>query len=259
MCLIAFAWQAHPRYSLVLAGNRDEFHARPTAALSHWPEAPHLLAGRDLLAKGTWLGVSERGRLAAVTNIRLPVEQAAGLRSRGALPGDFLAGEQGALEAAAALTPRLAEYGACNLLMFDTRDAVYAQNQPQPASRKIGPGIYGLSNATLDSPWPKTRALHAALSDWVQQSDDDDFAPLFAALANEHHPADADLPDTGIGLERERFVSPAFIRSAEYGTRCSSVVAIARDGSGVMIERRFGPNGTSLGESRLTFQWPVVN
>ncbi len=258
MCLIAFAWRQHPRYPLLLAGNRDEFHGRPTAPLARWPQAPQIIAGRDLQAGGSWLGVSERGRLAAVTNIRLPAEQGPGLRSRGHLVNGFLEGTESAVDAGMRLSPQLSDYGPCNLLMFDTQSAVYARNHPEPQWRALTPALYGLSNAALDSPWPKTLALKAALQHWIDRPAED-FEALFAALANEHRPVDADLPDTVVGLERERFVSPAFIRGAEYGTRCSTVIAVTAEGDGVIEERRFGAGGIALGESRQVFAWPALD
>ena len=253
MCLIAFAWQ-HPRYRLVLAGNRDEFHGRASAALARWDEAPEILAGRDLQALGTWLGVSERGRLAAVTNVRLPEPPPPGLLSRGKLTSDFLRGDATAQAHADALVPTLPRYGGCNLLLFDREHAVYASNQPSALAQSLAAGVYGLSNAALDTPWPKTTALREALAGWLQAADDR-VEPLFEALADEHQPGDDELPDTGVGLERERLVAPAFIRNPEYGTRCSTVVTIGHDGAGRIVERRFGRGGIYLGEIGLDFRF----
>ena len=253
MCLIAFAWQ-HPRYRLVLAGNRDEFHGRASAPLARWDDVPDILAGRDLQALGTWLGVSERGRLAAVTNVRLPEPSVPGLLSRGKLISDFLHADAGAETHAASLMPSLSRYGGCNLLLFDREHAVYASNQPQASARRLRPGIYGLSNAALDTPWPKTTALREALAGWLQ-GPAEDTGVLFDALANERQPADAELPDTGVGIERERLVAPAFIRNPAYGTRCSTVVTIGHDGAGRIAERRFGGDGVYLGDTALDFHW----
>jgi uncharacterized protein with NRDE domain len=260
MCLIAFAWQYHPAYRLVLAGNRDEFHERASAPLERWRDAPDVLAGRDLVAMGTWLGLSERGRLAAVTNVRLPGSPPPNLRSRGQLASGFLLGPMTPAAHAQALLPELHEYSGCNLLMFDPGTAVFATNQPQVQTRTLEAGLYGLSNASLDTPWPKTVALRDALGAWLADpthtAAEPDFEPLFRALANPRQPRDAELPDTGVGIERERFVAPAFIRSTIYGTRCSTVIAIGYDGQGMVVERRFGPDGVALGESRLPFRWP---
>ena len=255
MCLIAFALKPDARYQLVLIANRDEFHARPTAPLSQWAEIPELLAGRDIQAQGTWLGVSTRGRLAAVTNVRLPGAQPPGLRSRGRLALDYLTDEAAPQAWLAAHQAQAASYGPCNLLLMDHRSTCYGSNQPGVPLQVLTRGIYGLSNATLDSPWPKTLRLKRALTDWLAQ-DAEEVAPLFAALADETRPPDHELPNTGVGLARERYVAPAFIRGAQYGTRCSTVVVVRANGEGTMTERCFGPDGVPQGETQLRFQWP---
>ncbi|MBD8881433.1 MULTISPECIES: NRDE family protein [Rhodanobacter] len=249
MCLIAFAWQAHPRWRLVLAGNRDEFHARPSAELARWADLP-IAAGRDLEAGGTWLGVTDAGRCCVVTNVRDPRDPQRGA-SRGLLATDYLAGAADATAHARELLVSAADYRPFNLLTFDARAAFYLGNRPEPRAEAVGPGVHGLSNADFNTPWPKTRALMTRLQTWLVASPDEDFAPLFAALADEQQAPDAELPDTGVGLERERWLSSAFIRGEHYGTRASTVVAIGHDGLGVIVERRFGPEGRFLGESRL--------
>ena len=248
MCLIAFAWQAHPRWRLVLAGNRDEFHARPSAALARWNDLP-IVAGRDLEAGGTWLGVTDVGRCCVVTNVRDPRDPQLGA-SRGLLVTDYLAGEADAAVHAQALLATAADYRPFNLLTFDARAAFHLGNRPGARAQPVTPGVHGLSNADFDTPWPKTRALMARLEAWLAEGDED-FAPMFAALADERQAPDAELPDTGVGLERERWLSSAFIRGERYGTRASTVVAIGHDGSGVIVERRFGPEGRFLSEGRL--------
>ena len=258
MCLIAFAWNPSPTLRLVMAANRDEFHGRPSLPLAVWADQPDVMAGRDAEAQGTWLGVSRRGRLAAVTNVRLPGMPVPGLRSRGALVVDFLAGGASPQAHLAALDAAFESYGPCNLLLADAHEAWYASNRPGIAAQKLGDGVHGLSNATLDTPWPKTLMLKAAVEQWLQKGRSGDTAPLFSALADDHQPADAELPDTGLGLARERFVAPAFIRGREYGTRCSTVIVIEATGSGTVIERRFGPEGVALGESRVEFDWPLA-
>ena len=249
MCLIAFAWQTHPRWRLVLAGNRDEMHARPSAALERWIDLP-ILGGRDLEAGGTWLGVTDAGRCCVVTNVRDPRDPQLGA-SRGLLATDFLAGSEDATTHAGRLLAQAAGYRPFNLLTFDARSAFYLGNRPGPRAEAVTSGVHGLSNADFNTPWPKTRALMARLTAWLRLGDADDFAPLFAALADEQHAPDAELPDTGVGLERERLLSSAFIRGERYGTRASTVVAIAHDGRGAIVERRYGPAGRFLGESRL--------
>lgn len=249
MCLIALAWRAHPRYPLVLAGNRDEFHDRPSAPLANWPDAPGVHGGRDLRAGGGWLALSAAGRLAAVTNVREPVPGAS-LRSRGALVTQFLTGRDGATDAARALMPQAAAYGAFNLLLYDGADLSYAGNRPQPHWQAVAPGLHGLSNAALDTPWPKTLRLRGALADWCAAGDDDP-QPLFAALADTAPPEEATLPDTGIGLAHERFLATPFIRGPAYGTRASSLVLFDADGGWRFEERRFGPAGREDGVTVL--------
>lgn len=259
MCVVAFAWNAHPRWRLVLAGNRDEFHARPTAALARWDDAP-VSGGRDLEAGGTWLGVGDDGRCALVTNVRDLRAPQDGL-SRGLLASDWLRGDTSAPASAEALLARADAYRPFNLLLFDRHDGRWLGNHPSARLQPLRAGVHALSNAELDTPWPKTRALAARLQDWLDASRRDAgdaphdaataFAPLLAALADPTVHPDADLPDTGIGLERERWLSSAFIRGTGYGTRASTVVALAHDGGGVMIERRWGPDGIALGETTL--------
>ena len=251
MCVIALAWNAHPRWRLVLAGNRDEIHARPSAALARWPQSP-LIAGRDLEAGGTWLGVTASGRCSVVTNVRDPRASQRGL-SRGLLVTDYLAGNDGAAAYAARLQSASALYRPFNLLVFDGEQAFHVGNRPGAILHGLSNGVHGLSNATLDTPWPKTRQLSDRLERWLTDDGaaNNNFDALFAALADEQTAADAALPDTGIGLERERWLSSAFIRGTSYGTRASTVVALAHDGGGVIIERRFGPDGRFDGETIL--------
>ena len=250
MCLIAFAWNAHPRWRLVLAGNRDEFHARPTAALARWEDAP-VIAGRDLEAGGTWLGVDAAGRCATVTNVRDPLASPVGA-SRGLLAVDFLRGAADAAGHAAALQASAHDYRPFNLLTFDAARAFYQSNRPGPRVQAIAEGVHGLSNADFDTPWPKTQALTARMHAWLR-GDVEDVAALFEALTDEHVAADAVLPDTGIGIAHERRLSAAFIRGDTYGTRASTVVAIGHDDRGLIIERRFGPGGAAQGETSRVF------
>lgn len=250
MCLIAFAWNVHPRWRLVLAGNRDELHARPSAPLARWPSTP-IMAGRDLLAGGTWLGVTAGGRCAVVTNVRDPHAAMDG-GSRGLLVSNFLAGTDAAAAHAGRLRARAAGYRPFNLLLFAGDQAAFVGNHPASHGRVLEAGVHALSNADLDTPWPKVLAIRQALQAWLAQADGDPQS-LFAALADERPAADAELPDTGIGLPQERRLSAAFVRGEAYGTRASTVVAIAADGSGFIVERNFGPNGVAGIETRLDF------
>lgn len=250
MCLIAFAWQAHPRWRLLLAGNRDEFHARPSASLSTWTDMP-IIGGRDLEAGGTWLGVTKAGRCCVVTNVRDPSDPQHGT-SRGLLATDYLAGADDAVRHASKLMALASSYRPFNLLTFDAGHGFYIGNRPSSKAQPIEPGVHGLSNADFNTPWPKTRTLMQRLQAWLDAEHEVDFAPLFHALADEHQAPDELLPDTGIGLERERWLSSAFIRGELYGTRASTIVAIDHAGKGLIIERRFGPAGRFEGESELS-------
>ncbi len=250
MCLVALAWKSHPRWRLFMAGNRDEFHARPSAALARWP-APHedVVAGRDLRSGGTWMGIGGNGRVAVITNVRDP-GAASGGPSRGALVADYLAGAgPSAAGQVERLAARAGDYAPFNLLLADPDGCHYLGNHP-PARQALAPGVHGMSNGALDAPWPKTRRLAAALEDWLGR-DDPPLDDLWAALADEWRPDDAELPATGIALPLERLLSAAFIRGQDYGTRASTVIAIDHDGHGFIAERRFGPQGVFLGHSRL--------
>ncbi len=244
MCLILVAWRVHPDYPLVVAANRDEFFARPTAAAARWAEAPQILAGRDLEAGGTWLGIAAGGRFAAVTNVREPGKPQ-GPRSRGRLTADFLAGDMAAADYAAAIDG--SAYAGFNLLVGDGRELWYAANRIA-APRRLPPGIYGVSNHLLDTPWPKlatAKARFAAALPRLPASE-----AFFALLADDEIVPDAHLPATGVSLEWERRLSAIFVRSPDYGTRASTLVCVAADGSASFRERRFDAGGAA-GESLL--------
>ncbi|MCW0373720.1 NRDE family protein [Xanthomonas sacchari] len=254
MCLVVLAHAAHPRWRLLLVGNRDEFHARPTAPLQRWPApAQRLLAGRDLRSGGTWVGLDAAGRCAVVTNVRDPLASMSGA-SRGALIADYLTGAEPAAAFADALAARADTYPPFNLLLADAAGAAYVGNHP-PGRSALAPGVHGMSNGALDAPWPKALRLRAAVSAWIAAGDDD-LAPLWRALADETLADPADLPDTGVGPDLERRLSPAFIRGSEYGTRASTIVAVDAAGHGWIHERRFGPDGVFQGETRLENQDP---
>jgi uncharacterized protein with NRDE domain len=246
MCLILFAWQVHPDYPLVVAANRDEFYARPTAAAGFWTDAPAVLAGRDLEAGGTWLGLSRSGRFAALTNYRAPEHHIAGRPSRGRLVADFLADSCPALD----YLERSAVYGrecnGYNLLVGDGERLGWASNVSGEI-RELTPGIYGLSNHLLDTPWPKVGAGRTALASVIEALPDQ--SGLFQLLADDAIHPDHSLPCTGVSLEWERLLSAAFIRSADYGTRASTVVCIGRDGHASLEEQTWLP-GAARGERR---------
>lgn len=249
MCLVALAWKTHPRWRLVVAGNRDELHARPTAPLAAWDDAP-VLAGRDLRSGGTWIGLGPAGRVAVVTNVRDGLAQPFDGPSRGALPVAFLGGADAATAHAAELADRAVRYAPFNLVLADAGGCAYVGNHPGSGAHAITPGVHGLSNGAFDAPWPKTRRLRDALQEWALAGGDDP-RPLWDALADERIAADDALPDTGVGLNLERRLSPAFIRQREYGTRASTLILVGHDGDARIHERRFGPEGVYEGETVL--------
>jgi uncharacterized protein with NRDE domain len=237
MCLLALAWRTHPDYPLILAGNRDERHARASAAAGFWPDIPDILAGRDLEAGGTWLGVTTAGRYAVVTNYREGLNPAKAPRSRGALTADFLRQDVTAEGYVRQLQDRAGEYGGFSLVVGDRDSLWYFSNRGGAAPAPITPGVHALSNHLLDTPWPKVQAAKAGvklLLDTGAVSVD----ALLKMLAD-RRPAETGLPDTGIGPELERRISSAFVADPVYGTRCSTVLMLHRDGSLRFSERRF--------------------
>lgn len=250
MCLLAIAWNAHPRWRLLLAGNRDEFHDRPAAALAHWTDPPGVIAGRDLQSGGTWAGAGLGGRMAVVTNVRDPAFHAPRAPSRGALVTGYLGAGDTAAGHAARRLPSASGYAPFNLLLADAETCEYLGNTPTARRSSLAPGVHGLSNGDLDEPWPKVVALRERLRGWIASGGEDP-APLWDALADETPADDAALPDTGVGIDLERMLSPAFIRGPRYGTRASTLIAIAHDGAGWIGERRFGPGGVFEGETVL--------
>ena len=245
MCVLAFAWRVSPRWRLVLAGNRDELHARPAEALHRWPDAPGVLGGRDLQSGGGWLGVSEEGRFAVVTNLSGYGPPRAGAPSRGALMSDALTGRG----EYAALTARdAARFNPFNLIVATAEEAVFWRNRPEVEHRTLPAGVYGLSNGGGDKPWPKTQALMDALSAWL-----DGTSPPEAML----EPLGDDVPPPGAAAMTERGArTGVFVRNPVYGTRCSTVVAIDSGGRGTIVERRFDAEGRRAGQTRLAFSWP---
>ena len=247
MCLIVFAWRPEHSQPLILAANRDEFYARPTLPLAQWEEAPHVYAGRDLEAGGTWLGVNAEGRFAALTNIRDPGKPL-GRRSRGELVARFLNSSQPIDEYMREVAGRSTEYGGFNLLVGDRRQ-MHFLNAAEPTPLRLEPGVYGISNAGLDTPWPKLLTAKAALTEHLHDPQPE---ALFRFLADPQAAADAELPNTGVGLATEKLLSSVFIASPNYGTRASTVLIVNADGSQRLIERSFGPYGGRLGEVELT-------
>jgi uncharacterized protein with NRDE domain len=233
MCLIAIAWQARADMPLVVAANRDEWRDRPAEPAHWWPDRPDLLAGRDLQAGGTWLGISRDGRFAAVTNFRDPSDRRSTARSRGELVADFLAGELDPGAYAAGVARRAHEYNAFNLLIADTATLWYFGSREGPP-RPVAPGVHALSNHVLDEPWPKVVRARRSMESAIREADP---APtLFRMLSDATPATDDELPRTGVPLDWERRLSPALIRGEDYGTRNSTVVIAAAQGPPMLEE-----------------------
>lgn len=254
MCLIVFAWQVHGDYPLIVAANRDEFFDRPTAACDYWTEAPAVLAGRDLEAGGSWLGIVRDGRFAALTNFREGGKQRPQAPSRGPLVADYLTQSMDAEAYLASVAQRAAAYNGFNLLVGDRDRLGYFGNRGDPEQTTpqwLAPGIYGLSNHRLDTPWPKLVSAKAAFTRALEG--EPDRAALFELLADREIVADPVLPATGVPHAWERILSAVFVASKDYGTRCSTVLLRHRSGGIWLNERRFGRDGVSLGESKFVF------
>jgi uncharacterized protein with NRDE domain len=231
MCVVAIAINAHPRWRLVVAGNRDEYHARASAPLARWDDGSGIIAGRDLVSGGSWMGVSDSGRFAVVTNIRDSDGPDPAKLSRGALVADWLA------EGRVPENP--AHFNPFNLVVTNGTSAAYLSNRPGPLHQPLVKGIHGLSNAIPNEYWPRKDRLVQQTAVWLERSDDP--GPLLDILSEET------IPD--------REAHPVFIRSPIYGTRCSTVLTVDYDGQGQIIERRFGPNGDEGGCTSLKFLW----
>jgi uncharacterized protein with NRDE domain len=248
MCLLVFAWRPEADAPLVLAGNRDEFHDRPAAPAAWWRNGS--VGGRDLRAGGSWLAAHRSGRYAVVTNFREPIEEGRGPRSRGELVTAFFDSGQAPEEYAQALSARAGEYAGFNLLLGSADSLVYLSNRGR-GPEVLAPGIYGLSNHLLDTPWPKLERTRARF----ERALDEGATPeaLLEMLGDRAPAADHELPHTGIGPEWERLLSAPFIVSPLYGTRCSTVLKLLKDRTMEFVERRFDATGTAAGHSMFHF------
>ncbi len=264
MCLILFAWQSHPEYSLVVAANRDEFYERDTQGISWWQDHPHILAGKDradvLGSPGTWLGLSNKGRFAALTNVRAPSEKRPDARTRGELPLMYLTSENRPDQFISRNAKRFDQYNGFNLLLSDfsnpqnpemhwvsNRLLMGQSIRPRKIYPKqpLDPGVYGLSNAMLDTPWPKVNHRIAAFAQALAMDHGDlkNADHYLSLLADQHEASAQELPNTGVNKEWEKVLSAAFIQTPSYGTRSSTILRVRKDGNYEMIERRFDANG----------------
>lgn len=272
MCLLVLAWNAHPRYRLIVAANRDEYHERPAAALDLWPAPEHILAGRDLRAGGTWMGLDRRRRFGVVTNFRDLVRAPPEAPSRGRLVPRYLVGTASPGEYLAGLEREAGEYGGFNLLLADGLSLWYASNRNVPFARTLPAGVYGLSNERLDIPWPKLRRVRRRFEAWLAGRGSAETGELFALLEDREPASEGEefpgalaeeglggSPGTGLAPEWERTLSAPFVLHPDYGTRCSTVLAIGRSDECYLAERRFDPMGERQGETQYRLaagEWP---
>ncbi|AUI68587.1 NRDE family protein [Beggiatoa leptomitoformis] len=252
MCLILFAYNTHPLYPLIVAANRDEFHARPTAPAHFWESSPQLLAGRDLQSGGTWVGITQQGRFAAVTNYREPQQTPINPKfSRGALVSNYLHSQQSTPTYLQICQQQSADYQGFNLIAGNIQQDLYYYSNRQTSPQKLMAGIYGLSNQFLDTPWVKVQKGKAHLQSLMHH--DFQLTELLALLSDKTLAEDAQLPQTGVSLAWERLLSPLFITSPDYGTRSSTVLRVNTNGAVEFCEQRFNPMGDIDGTTTYRF------
>ncbi len=252
MCLIVFAWRMHADLPFVVAANRDEWRDRPAASAHWWPDAPGVLAGRDLQAGGTWLGATRAGRFGAITNFRDPAERDSSAPSRGALLVDYFQGHAGPREYLLSLRERAERYNAFNLLLAD-EDSLYYYGSREGRVVEVPPGVHALSNHLLDEPWPKVERARALLAAHLPNAQTSDVQTMFDLLADSATVPDTSLPDTGVGIEWERTLATILIRGERYGTRCSTVLMRNREGQVNFEERTLGIEGEVTASAKFVF------
>lgn len=248
MCLIVFAWRAHPEYSLIVAANRDEFHARPTGDAHWWPDNADMLAGRDLQAGGTWLAANRAGRFATITNYREQSITGANYRTRGELVTRFMSDKRAPAQYSRDIDGT--DYAGFNLLTADNQSMCYVSNRGD-SSTELPPGVYGLSNASLDTPWSKLTRTRQRLTDLIQ-ADNVGESTLLQILAD-RETAIEDASSEHPSLERARAITAPFIVTADYGTRCSTVMLWHSSGKKEFVEQRFDASAGVSGISRFSF------
>ncbi len=240
MCLIVFAWQVVPGMPLIAAGNRDEFFDRPATPADWWDDHPQICAGRDLRGGGTWMGITRDGRFAAVTNVRAPSEKRDDAPSRGALVADYLSGRCGPQAYIEELSAHASRFNGFNLLVGDRDTLLWYSNKAEDDDERNGkplsPGVYGISNGLLDTPWPKVVRTKAQFASLLCQGAPAD--AYFEMLSDTTRASDCRLPKTGVSLEWERLLSAVCIQTPEYGTRASTVVQLPGSGEPVLHERQ---------------------
>ncbi|MBW2028917.1 MAG: NRDE family protein [Deltaproteobacteria bacterium] len=241
MCFLVFAFKAHPAYKLILAANRDEYYDRPSEPASWWQTTSQVLSGKDLKAGGTWLGITKNGRIGAVTNFRDPKRVKPSAPSRGLLVTEFLLGDLDPGGFLDKLKVRADQYNGFNLVV-GVPDELFWYSNLRSDFRRLEPGVYGLSNHFLDTPWPKVLRGKKLLSRIMRNGSEISPERLFGMLADQRTPEDTELPNTGVGLEWERTLSPIFITSPDYGTRCSTIILIDNKNRTTLMEKTFDRN-----------------
>ena len=236
MCLLLIAKKIHPDYKLIIAANRDEFYNRPTMPADFWNEYPNILAGKDLQAKGTWLGITKEGKFSALTNYRDLKDIKPDAPTRGMLTLEFLKGSYSPVEYYNKIKANAGEYNGYNLITGNVTDLYYFSNISNEFL-ELGTGIFGLSNSLLDTPWPKVMQIKKVFGELIKNLNSP--FQLTDALADNSLFHDDALPDTGIGIELERVLSPIFVRTPVYGTRCSTVILVSREGEVSFVERTY--------------------
>jgi len=252
MCLVLFAYHCHSRYKLVVAANRDEFFERPALPAAFWPDEPHILAGRDLKEGGTWMGITKGGRFAVLTNYRDPSRLKPDRKSRGHLVQNYLTSQSEPATFIETLGDSAADYNGFNLLFGDIRTLFYYSNQ-QGELRSLAAGVHGLSNALLDDRWPKVTRGRTTLEQ-IMRNEVINPEDLFRMMADQQQPDDHDLPHTGVGLEMERILAPAFVSSPNYGTRVTTLLLADYQNRVEYYEHSFIPSSDRVaGEVHYNF------
>jgi uncharacterized protein with NRDE domain len=253
VCLLFIAYKSHPRYPLILAANRDEFYDRPSQAASFWEERPDLLAGRDLKGGGTWLGITREGRIAAITNFRDLSAMKVNAPSRGLLVGDYLLGNDDPEAYLRDLRDRAESYSGFNIVVGSVDKLWYFSNMDS-AILKIPEGLHGMCNNFINTPWPKVERAKASLGSIISEHEEPPCEAIFDVLADRSRPDDSMLPDTGVGLEWERILSPIFVETEGYGTRSSTIIMVRRDGGTTFVERVFDGKAGGCEEKSFDFE-----
>lgn len=253
MCIAYLALGSHPDWPLFIAANRDEFHQRPTLAAAPWSNHPDVIAGIDQQAGGTWLGITQKGRFALLTNYREMGSQIADAPSRGDLVSTYLTALTSAADYADMVSKKADHYNGFNLIVGDLHTASYISNRtPVPGTQSLSHGRYVVSNHLLDTPWPKAERLRHMLEQLDMDSLKGSLRPVFEALKDTTSADDSELPSTGLNIERERLLSSAFIISPDYGTRCSTVILVHKSGRALVSEITYDP----MGMETQRHDWP---